>query len=50
MPYKSKAQARAFHAKAKDGKISPEVVAEFDAATKATKGGFKALPEKRKKK
>lgn len=41
MPYKSDAQRRKFHALLKEGKIKPEVVAEFD---KASKG--KNLPER----
>lgn len=45
MPYKSKAQQRAFHAKEKAGEISPAVVAEFDAASKGKK-----LPERVKPK
>lgn len=47
MPYKSKAQQRAMHAKANRGEISQAVVHEFDEATKAKKGGFKSLPEKK---
>ncbi len=42
MPYKSKLQARAMHAKAAKGEIKPSVVKEFDAAT-----DFKSLPEKK---
>ena len=49
MPYKSKAQQRAMHAKAEEGEIDPEVVKEFDKATKKQKGGFAALPERVKK-
>jgi hypothetical protein len=41
MPYKSKAQQRAFHAKEKAGEISPAVVKEFDQASKGKK-----LPER----
>lgn len=44
MPYKSKAQARAMHAKAARGEIKKSVVKEFDQAT-----NFKRLPEKVKK-
>ena len=50
MPYKSKAQQRYFHAAEARGEISPKVVSEFDEATKAKKGGFKRLPEKKKAK
>ncbi len=46
MPYKSKAQQRKFHADPKLRKYAPE----FDKATKAKKGGFKALPARAKKK
>lgn len=49
MPYKSKAQQRAMHAKAGRGEISKKVVKEFDKATKKQKSGFKSLPEKVKK-
>lgn len=45
MPYVSKSQARAMHAKAERGEISSKVVEEFDSATK---GKFKSLPEKKK--
>jgi hypothetical protein len=48
MPYKSKSQARAMHAKATKGEIPKAVIKEFDKATKAKKGGFKKLPEKKK--
>jgi len=44
MPYKSKAQQRAMHAKASRGEISQRVVKEFDKAT-----NFKGLPERVKK-
>lgn len=47
MPYASKRQQRLFHAKEARGEISPKVVKEFDEATKAKKGGFKSLPEKK---
>jgi hypothetical protein len=46
MPYKSKAQQRLFHSNPKLKKYAPE----FDAATKAKPGGFKALPARAKKK
>jgi hypothetical protein len=42
MPYKSRSQQRAFHAKLKRHEISPKVVQEFDAATR---GHFSELPE-----
>ncbi len=42
MPYSSKSQARAMHAKAAKGQIKPSVVKEFNAVT-----DFKALPEKK---
>jgi hypothetical protein len=45
MPYKSKAQARAIHAKADRGEIPKKVATEFDAATKAA-DGFAKLPAK----
>jgi len=45
MPYKSKAQAAAFHAKEAKGEIPHETVKEWDAATKRKKGGFAKLPE-----
>lgn len=41
MPYKSKAQAAKFHEMLKQGKIKPEVVAEFDKASAGLK-----LPER----
>ena len=41
MPYKSKAQQRAFHAKLARHEISPAVVHEFDVATK----DYASLPE-----
>ena len=43
MPYASKAQARAMHAKAARGEISQKTVHEFDKAT-----DFKHLPERKK--
>lgn len=43
MPYKSKAQQRAFHAKLARHEISPKVVHEFD---EATKGHYQDLPER----
>lgn len=47
MPYKSKAQQRKFHALQREGKISPEVVREWDDSTKRERGGFAGLPEKK---
>ncbi len=41
MPYKSRAQARKFHAMEKRGEIDPATVREFDRAT-----NFDRLPEK----
>ena len=46
MPYKSKAQARKFHADPKLRKHAKH----WDDSTKKTKKGFKGLPEKAKKK
>jgi hypothetical protein len=46
MPYKSRAQQRAFHAKLARHEISPAVVREFD---EATKGHYGNLPEKIKR-
>ena len=37
MPYASNAQRRKFHELLEQGKIKPEVVAEFDAASKGLK-------------
>ena len=50
MPYKSRSQQRAMHAKAERGEISKKTVKEFDKATKKQKGGFAALPQKAKAK
>lgn len=47
VPYVSKLQQRAMHAKASRGEISKKVVKEFDEATKKKPGGFKSLPEKK---
>ena len=44
MPYVSNAQRRLFHAKEERGEISPEVVNEFDQASKGMK-----LPERKGK-
>lgn len=49
MPYASKAQSRAMHAKANKGEISKKVIREWDEKTKAKKGGFAKLPERVKK-
>lgn len=43
MPYASKSQARAMHAKAERGEISAKTVKEFDKAT-----DFRHLPEHKK--
>lgn len=43
MPYKSKRQQRAMHAKLERHEISAKVVREFD---QATKGHYDELPEK----
>lgn len=43
MPYKSKAQQKAMHAKAERGEIPQSVVKEFDRKT-----DFSKLPEKKK--
>lgn len=40
MPYKSNAQRKLFHAKEERGEIKPEIVKEFDQASKGKK-----LPE-----
>lgn len=42
MPYKSEAQRKYFHVAEKEGKISPEVVHEWDEASKGKK-----LPERK---
>lgn len=46
MPYKSKAQQKKFHA---DPKLRQHAK-HWDEETKKTKGGFKALPKKVRKK
>ncbi len=48
MPYKSKAQERKFHVLEEEGKISPEVVSEFDSASKGKKLPEKVSPKKNK--
>jgi hypothetical protein len=45
VPYKSKAQARAMHAKAARGEISKKTIKEWDRKTKGKK-----LPERKHKK
>ena len=45
MPYTSKAQQRAMHAKAERGEIPKKTVKEFDQAT-----DFDKLPERKRKK
>jgi len=49
MPYKSQKQRAKFHALLKQGKISPEVVAEFDKASKDLKLPKRVKPKKEKK-
>lgn len=44
MPFQSRAQQRAMHAKANRGEIKESVVKEFDRATAKKPGGFRALP------
>ena len=46
MPYKSRAQAAKFHILLKQGKISPEVVNEFDQASKGMKLPARAAKKK----
>lgn len=45
MPFVSKSQQRAMHAKAGRGEISQAKIHEYDEATKRRPGGFKGLPE-----
>jgi len=47
MPYKSKAQERAFHAKERAGEISPGVVAEFDRASKGKRLPARVKPKRK---
>ncbi len=47
MPFRSKSQQRAMHAKASRGEIDEKTIHEWDEATKHQPGGFKALPEKK---
>lgn len=49
MPYKSKAQARAMHAKASRGEIPMKTVREFDRATDFSKLPNKVRKKKRKR-
>jgi hypothetical protein len=46
MPYKSDAQRKKFHALAAEGKMKPEVVAEFDKASKGKKLPERITPKK----
>jgi len=48
-PYKSDAQRRKFHALLAEGKISPEVVAEYDKASKGKKLPNRVKPKQKKK-
>lgn len=50
MPYRSKAQQAYFHEHAAALGRQGVNVAEWDKATKAAPGGFKALPERAKAK
>ena len=45
MPYKSRSQARFMHSDSSP--LSPSQIKEWDSATKAKKGGFGKLPEKK---
>lgn len=47
MPYASQAQRAKFHQLAKEHKISPRVVAEFDKASKGMKLPKRVKPKKR---
>jgi len=48
MPYKSDAQRKKFHALLAEGKIAPEVVAEYDKASKGKKLPERIGPKKKK--
>jgi hypothetical protein len=48
MPYKSKAQERAMHAKAERGEIPASTITEFDKASKGKKLPERAKPKKKK--
>jgi hypothetical protein len=47
MPFVSKSQQRAMHAKAGRGEISTATIHEYDEATKKKPGGFAGLPERK---
>ncbi len=49
MPYRSQAQRRKFHALLAEGKIAPEVVAEYDRASKGKKLLERVKPKQKKK-
>ena len=49
MPFVSRSQQRAMHAKARRGEISQDTIKHWDEETKKVPGGFQALPEKVKK-
>jgi hypothetical protein len=48
MPYKSEAQRKKFEELAKDGKISPDKKAEWDAASHGLKLPERVAPKKQK--
>lgn len=48
MPYKSEAQRRKFHELAKQGKMDPKTVREFDEASKGMKLPDRIKPKKAK--
>lgn len=50
MPYKSEAQRKKFHSLLAKGKISKEVVDEFDSASKGIKLPKRIKPKKESKK
>lgn len=50
MPFLSKSQQRAMHAKASRGEIPKKTIHHWDEETKKMPGGFKSLPEKIEKK
>lgn len=45
MPYKSQAQRGKFHLLQEQGKISPQVVKEFDQASKGLKLPYRVRPK-----
>lgn len=49
MPYKSEKQRKKFHELLAQGKISPEVVREYDDASKGLKLPRKVKPKKAKR-